>query len=352
VDVDADGNIFVAGDGGPVDFGGGPLPNAGMLDVHVAKLDPEGHVIWAKSFGGPLEDGFADLAVGADGDVVITGGYESAAVIDGVVLPEDTSDFWKNLFVVKLSNADGSLAWAKGYGDTDQQIGIGVAVDETAIAVAIQLGKGAIDLGGGPLSTGLWLNDIVTGKLSLADGSHEWSSLYGDSGTQWPRQVRTMPGGGHVFSAQSTGFAGLCPGNGPADNKLDALLWQTDPAGDILWAYCTKTLGTQYADGLAVDPLGNIVISGSFKTALDFGDGSAPLTAQIVDRYAAKLGPGGNLWWQHGYPGIYWDFTVVATDWLGGIVMAGDLTGTTDFGGGPVSAQNDMSDIVVVGLAP
>jgi hypothetical protein len=52
--IDALGNILVAfHSSGPVDLGNGPLPKLGSTDLILAKLDPQGNVIWEKRFGGP-----------------------------------------------------------------------------------------------------------------------------------------------------------------------------------------------------------------------------------------------------------------------------------------------------------
>jgi len=60
-DVDADGNVLVAtNSNAAIDFGNGPIPNIGPQDLILAKLDPQGNVLWTKRFGGP---GFSATSV-------------------------------------------------------------------------------------------------------------------------------------------------------------------------------------------------------------------------------------------------------------------------------------------------
>src|SRR5262249_16766603 len=76
VAVDPSGNIFVSGTlGKTIDFGTGPLAGKGNGDIFLAKRDPNGNGIWAKSFGDNDIQNGGDLAVDRRGDVTMGGGF-------------------------------------------------------------------------------------------------------------------------------------------------------------------------------------------------------------------------------------------------------------------------------------
>ncbi len=55
VSIDAAGNIALAGTvSGTIDFGAGVVTATGTSDAFLAKLDPDGGYLWAKTFGAPM----------------------------------------------------------------------------------------------------------------------------------------------------------------------------------------------------------------------------------------------------------------------------------------------------------
>ncbi|MHC5112509.1 MAG: SdrD B-like domain-containing protein, partial [Planctomycetota bacterium] len=72
------GDVLVAGEySGTADFrpGGGRelLTSAGGYDAFVSRLDPQGHLVWARSVGGTSNDRATGVATSSDGSVVVTG---------------------------------------------------------------------------------------------------------------------------------------------------------------------------------------------------------------------------------------------------------------------------------------
>jgi hypothetical protein len=101
---------------------------------------------------------------------------------------------------------------------------------------------------------------------------------------------------------------------------------------------------------VAIDPTGNIFLTGYFGGQLDFGGG--PLVGN-EDAYLVKLDPDGNHLWSQSFGDNGWQFGYsVAADPDGNVVMVGAFTYTVDFGGGPLvstgPAGPDMFDCFVV----
>ncbi|MEO7596734.1 MAG: hypothetical protein ABI134_36350, partial [Byssovorax sp.] len=125
--ADADGNIVITGSmQGKIDFGGGPLDIGGGKppDAFVARFAPDGAYLWAKLFGDSANSQVGrDVAVDAAGNVLVTGHFTGALQIGSTVLVNPMGvGGSSDVFVAKLKASDGSLGWARKFGDTSTQL--------------------------------------------------------------------------------------------------------------------------------------------------------------------------------------------------------------------------------------
>jgi hypothetical protein len=112
--VDANQNVVLAGSySGTVSVGGSTLTSVGSDDIFVARLDPSGNPLWAKSFGGPGDDEVGALSVDASGGPVLSGLSTSGVDFGGGTLPLNAS------YAVRLSNS-GSFGWSLSLGSGAQ----------------------------------------------------------------------------------------------------------------------------------------------------------------------------------------------------------------------------------------
>jgi hypothetical protein len=95
--------------------------------------------------------------------------------------------------------------------------------------------------------------------------------------------------------------------------------------------------------GLAVDPLGNVVISGRYQNGIDFGSGPAPPALTHVNGFIAKLDPNGATLWSHIIGGdLLQNVRSVGVDDAGN-VYALVLTNTTlDLGLGAITGYKSV----------
>src|SRR5690349_13597868 len=101
VAVDADGNVFVAGElSFGVDFGGGPLLGGGLSgsDAFLVSYTAAGKHRWSKRFGGSGYDRFIGLGVDAEGIVYATGELTPGADLGMGAISED------QVFVASFGN--------------------------------------------------------------------------------------------------------------------------------------------------------------------------------------------------------------------------------------------------------
>ncbi len=200
---------------GTLAFGGAasPLTSAGSLDVYVAKLDLDGTPVWAARFGGAAgEDREPQVAVDAAGDIYVTGQFRGEVAFGAVNL---ISQGGADVFVAKLRSGDGSVAWAIGFGGTDDDFAGKIAVDARGrVAVASTVS--------GPLAiAGL---DAVLTALDGASGSLRWRRVYSTAGDD-RLGVVTCGRDGDLYAGVSLG--------GPFDFGLP-ILGTPNPAAVLL----------------------------------------------------------------------------------------------------------------------
>jgi hypothetical protein len=91
--ADEHGNLFATGwFWFTVDFGTGPLRSAGKKDIYLLKLSPDGEPRWAHRFGGTDNDQGRAVAVGRDGEVVVTGTYRLPLDMGGTPLAHASAE--------------------------------------------------------------------------------------------------------------------------------------------------------------------------------------------------------------------------------------------------------------------
>jgi hypothetical protein len=101
-----------------------------------------------------------------------------------------------DVFVAKF-DPDAVYQWANTYGDPSDQVPGGVAADAGGNAVITGGFQGAVDFGGGPITSAVSY-DIFLVKLDML-GKHVWSKGYGNSASQIGRTLTIEPASGNIL---------------------------------------------------------------------------------------------------------------------------------------------------------
>lgn len=393
--VDSKGNVVVTGVlEGTVDFGGGPLTSAGNADIFVAKFDASGNHIWSRRFGDTADQYAWSIAVDATDDIFIGGQINGSVSFGNDVL--DSSGAGEDAFIAKL-DSDGNPLWAKYSKSQENQGFYDIATDPNGGVIGVGQLVGSVDFGGGAV-TSAGEDDMLVVKLDK-DGGHVWSAAFGDffhgqnasgvatdsqsniyitgstitpidfgngmlpfGGKQDAFLVKFGPQGSHIWSRAigdgaedegvdvatdaddnvvlTIGFEGKIEMGGQAliatPNSGDAAIAKFNSAGQHIWSKRLPMTGGWEAVYVDIDDAGNIVATCRFDGTVDFGGGS--LNATNVDLGIAKLDPAGNQVWGYRYGGMaaLVDPNAIAAGKLGEAWVVGYLTGTVDFGQGPL----------------
>jgi hypothetical protein len=133
VACDAIGNIYITGYYyGTAQFGSFTLNSANNTqDVFIAKLNPSGTFLWAKSAGGNLSEDPYSITVDNLGNVIITGEFEGTATfgtqtLTSMINPNGNSSF--DIFTAKYDN-NGNFLWVNQGAAKFDDRGIDVGTD-------------------------------------------------------------------------------------------------------------------------------------------------------------------------------------------------------------------------------
>src|SRR5437763_1321715 len=310
---------------------------------------------WARGFGGAASDVGYGLAVDSSGNTVMTGRVESGVDFGGGVVCQPAT-----VFVSKYSPAGARLwssclggaragghRWSRGFGDSCSSSGDAVAVDPSGNIAVTGAFSGPADFGGGTLfSSGV---DVFLAKLSPA-GGHVWSRHFGAVLAVHAGNGVACDGSGNVLVTGSfENSIDLGGGWTRSFAHKDMFVAKYSPAGAYLWS---KLAGGFYDDAgkaVAVDPIGKVVVTGTFQAAVNFGTGSL-ISAGRSDIFVARYSADGVPLATQRFGGADSDAgNGVAVDRSGRPVVTGSYRLGLDFGG-TVLGGAGMDDIFLARL--
>jgi hypothetical protein len=322
--VDLAGNVFVAG-ASDATWGSPLTAHHGGYDVFVAKLDPNGNLVWNTFVGASGNEIASGLALDSTGNLYLAGvTYESWGA------PVRAFGGTKDAFAAKL-DGNGNLIWNTFLGSSADDSGNAVAVDAA----------GNVYLSG--YSSATWASpvgahnggyDAFVAKLDES-GTLVWNTFLGSIGSDHANALAVDVSGNVYVAGFSTAPWGspVRAFNGVDDSAFAAKL---DPTGVLTWNTFLGG-GAATASGVAVDAGGNVYVSGFCRFA-SWGSPVRPFSGN-QDAYAAKLDANGALTWNTflGAVDVSTASNAVAVDASGHVYLTGFSDGTW---GSPVRPFN------------
>jgi hypothetical protein len=175
-------------------------------DIFLVKMDANGSVQWAKTYGGTIDDYASSVQRTSDGGYIVAGYTYSFGA------------GYTDIFLIK-TDANGNLQWAKTYGGTDYDWASSVQ----------QTSDGGYIVAGYTWSFGAGGYDIFLIKTD-ASGNLQWAKTYGGTSSDGAYSVQQTSDGGYIVAGWTSG---------------DIFLIKTDANGNLQWA---KTYGGTSGD--------------------------------------------------------------------------------------------------------
>ena len=337
IKTDASGNILVTGyfNGNSITFGSITLinsnPGAYNNDIFIVKYDSSGTVIWAHSGGGIFDDVATSVATDANGNVFITGRYNSTDItFDTTTLINAGSTFY-DLFLVKYDSS-GNLLWAKTFGNIYDDLGYCVVADASG-NVYVTGYFSASTIAFDTITLNNFGNDIDV-FIAKFDGNGNvlWAESAGNSEGDYGVSLATDASGNvflaGMFRSNQINFGGIVLLNTSNFNFDDIFLVKYNSSGQVIWARKAGGSNHDYIESISTDANGNLLMVGTFwSNTITFNSTLLSNTnpgGGGSDIFIAKYNAIGNLLWAKGAGGAYSDRgQKVAIDPSGKIYITG-----------------------------
>jgi hypothetical protein len=340
-----------SGDDSDTGAGGGDAGD-GSCSVSAADSGLGGTLNWAGRFGKTGATDVASVALDpTSGDVVLTG-YLNGTTDFGTGLVTG-GDAGGGGFLAKF-DATGALEWAHvSDGDVNP---FAVAVDGSGNVLFAGVFDGATTFGDGGV-TSVGSDDIFLAKFE-SGGIELWAKHFGAASGSSLRGV-AFDASGNIYAVGEPPESALDLGCGALPAGSSEFVAEFDPNGVCLWSnpYGTRTPSNNTQnETLALDPTGNVFVTGGFYGTVDFGTGSKVAPGSGMDVFVQKLSPKGAVLWAKtwGTGALTAQATGAATDCSGNLLLDGTFTQTIDFGCNTLteSGETNNGDIFLAKLDP
>jgi Divergent InlB B-repeat domain len=352
--VDEAGHVYVTARlgslGSPTSYDDKTATGDQVGNILVLKLDAaDGHVIWAKSWGGLGQDIPTALVVAGEDFYVAGSTSSNPAQFDGKSFVASSGDG----FLVRGRTSDGNALEARLLDNFDTITDLAVNGNELALVGVVR--------NDAPLGTGCTLVEVGDGAdLAIVDVSRStlvclWGKTFGDSSdssSSTMEAVFPFPGGGWVVGGAFVAHVNFAGVGSPLEARggEDGFVARFTQAGAHVWSLRYGGDFDDAVNGVRVTPTGEVIVGGVFDDSITIG--GVTLTGSD-DVFVVRLGTGEA-------PVPEWAISLGGEeeDRLGRVALApsgtvyamAGFTGLSDVGGIVLSALG--SDAWVAALVP
>ena len=318
-------------------------------DAFVAKYDLQGQLIWLRGFGGASTESANELIVLDDQSIIVSGDF--SVNVEFVPGGETITDQNGNDIILTRYDVDGNLVWANAIsGENNEGIRAIQQVDSNSFIIGGYFSNSIIFNVGTNEEEFYYSTQLVNGFIASysIDGDYDWSINFG--GPEYGAFVNALAIDDQKNIFATGGFLGsidLDPGPDSAGftsmGSSDIYLAKFDSLGNYQWGQTVGGLSQNSSTGLHLDQQENILLFGTFKSAIDLDPGPGEFTFSSngqTDPFIAKytctgntqfsqtacqeyISPSGNHIWSNS--GIYSDTLFYGTECFNSLTIDLDI---------------------------
>lgn len=312
------------------------LVSANHLDAFIAKMDSSGTIQWAMSANGWGYESANDIALMANGNVVITGYYENNLDMGGQSL---LANGQRDIFIATVS-PQGTLVWLKTLSGPAFEEGRSIATDTSNnIYIAGSYRDFLYPNGGLLASEGGY--DAYLAKYD-STGQLLWIKTMGGPAEDKAMYVNVDGEQNVVVVGWYDGYIEIGTVFTSGNQEEDGFVSKFDPTGNLMWIETFAGDFDERIYGVDFDANNNLYITGTVDSLLVlYGDS---LTNRHLNRptdiFIAKYDKGGNYKWSQTLGHYYNDFCYdLLVENAHTVYLAGNFQDTSIFIGDTLLSQ-------------
>lgn len=327
--IDGDGRVVVAGSSaGVADLGAGYDVGPAAEGLFVTVFNQDGTTAFVRRFPA-VGVTCTDVQTDAEGNIVVTGLFSNGPLELGdiVLTPTGQTDG----FVGKLDR-DGHPLWAHAHGEAETfSVGGAIAIDPQGTIFHIG-NQGA---------------ELYVARISAAGEvvfEHREGSIFSPFSFFSAAKAAVVGADDHLYVTGTFGSGAVLGPMVSDDGGQKVFVASLSPwTGEPLWAKAfgdPKAYYSNEAGGIAVEPGGDVIVSGSFAGTMDLGGGALPGNV-FVTRLSSL---DGEHVWSHGF-GQEPKITQVATAPGGRLLLMSSLTKAAEIAGATMPPGSYLAEV-------
>ena len=346
-------------------FDGNLLTSLGSFDIFVAIYDTLGNLGWLEREGGPdLEHGISITTDGSD-NIFFTGHFWYSPIIAGTQLNTqntlfDTAPDSEDIFIAKYYPI-GFAGW-----QADGSCHAGWDASEFVYDIATDGDNNILITGGFGDSTRFHNCDFTNPQTLFSNSEYNdifiakynekreimWAKKAGGTDKDWGEAICTDGSNNCIITGSFSGTAYFDGESVISKGQEDIFIAKYSPAGQLMWITTAGGDSNDYVYDIALDGLGNIIITGSFRGTATFGLNTFTSFGNS-DIFVAKYDNDGTGLWAKQAGGDSSDYgRSIATDESGNIIVAATSNGDVSFDDQFIPGSFRNSDIFIAKYKP
>lgn len=283
---------------------------------------------WLSNLGGPMGDDLNGLSVESSGSSWVSGTFRGTVTKDGYTV---TSIGDRDVYLGKLDNS-GVLEWLIRAGSTDDDSNGGVATDDQGNAYIAGRYWDEADFGNLTITRNQGSNSAIYLAKYNDTGSASWAKSIDGGGLKVVNDMVCDAEGNIILIGYFSDTLFIDNEILVAESNSNVFTIKFDPLGNLEWAGRTGSLRDVRGSSVGVDPSGNVYVGGSFEGALVFADETLSTATIDNDVFLLKYDAEGNELWAIRGGGVHSDnCNAIAVNPAGDIFLTGNFIGVLKF---------------------